>query len=255
MVKRIVMNVVIAALLASVLIACGEGGEVDPYVTVTLRQATRENVVSKGFKYKFENPQIVALHRNLGLIREGQLLEFIGARSLEDKLVGKTQGNFGLAVVKEFTPYVHFKVEKIYTDVDTTFMTQAGTIVYPRIWGLGEYGTEGFEETDINAIPYNRTGTLRQLVDKKMKIKGKITLEKEEGRTFYLLRGDNATFRIAETSDGVGLFLKILTEKHYLFEGGVTMTAVEDYGERMKSKIAGTVEIQYLKYGDRIITG
>ncbi|MEJ2722125.1 MAG: hypothetical protein P8181_13450, partial [bacterium] len=83
----------------------------------------------------------------------------------------------------------------------------------------------------------------------------KVTMEKEEGRSFYLIHVDNAKFRVAETSDGLGLFLKILAEKHYYFEGGVTMTAVEDYGERMKSKVAGTLEIQYLKFGDRIITG
>lgn len=255
MVKRIVLNVAIAALLASFLVACGEGEEVDPYVTVTLRQATREHVVSKGFKYKFQNPDIVALNRNLGLIRQGDLLEFIGARSLEDKLAGKTNGNFELAVVKEFSPYVHFKVEKIYTEADTTFMTQTGAIVYPTLYDIGDYGTEAFEERDINAIPYNRTGTLRQLVDTKMKVKAKITVEKAEGRSFYVIHGDNAKFKVAETSDGVGLFLKLLTDKNYYFEGGVTMTAVEDYGERMKSKVAGTLEIQYLKFGDRIITG
>jgi len=220
-----------------------------------LHQATRGQVVSKGFKYKFENPEIVALNRNLGLIREGQLLEFIGARSLEDRLVGKTDGNFALAVMKEFSPYVHFKVEKIYTDVDTTFMTQAGAIVYPTIWDPAEYGIDSYEEKDINAIPYNRTGTLRGLVDTKMMVQGVITREKEEGRTYYLLHGENAKFRVNDPTDGIGLFLKMLVENNYLFEGGIVMTAVEDYGDRMKSKIAGTVEIQYVKYGDRIITG
>ena len=133
MVKRIVLNAVIAALLGSILVACGESGEVDPYATVTLREATRGMVVSKGFKYKFQNPEIVALNRNLGMIREGNLIEFIGGRSLEDKLSGKTEGNFELAVVKTFSPYVHFKVEKIFTELDTTFMT-TGSVVYPTIW-------------------------------------------------------------------------------------------------------------------------
>jgi hypothetical protein len=255
MVKRIVLNVVMAAFLASLLIACGEAGEVDPYATVTLHQATRGKVVSKGFKYKFQNPEVVALNRNIGLIREGQLLEFIGARSLEDRLSDKTEGNFELAVVKEFSPYVHFKVEKIYTEMDTTFMTQTGAVVYPTIWDPADYGVDSYEEKDINAIPYNRTGTLRGLVDTKMMVQGVITLEKEEGRSYYMLHGENATFRVADPSDGIGLFLKMLIENNYLFEGGIMMTAVEDYGERMKSKIAGTVEIQYLKFGDRIITG
>jgi hypothetical protein len=237
------------------LIACSETGEVDPYATVTLQQATRGQVVSKGFKYKFQNPEIVALNRNIGLIREGQLLEFIGARSLEDRLSGKTDGNFELAVIKQFSPYVHFKVEQIFTEMDTTFMTQTGGVVYPTIWKPADYGVESYEEKDINAIPYNRTGALRGMVDTKMMVQGIITLEKEEGRTYYMLHGENAKFRVADPSDGIGLFLKMLIANNYLFEGGILMTAVEDYGERMKSKIAGTVEIQYLKFGDRIITG
>ncbi|UCH85032.1 MAG: hypothetical protein JSW50_04905 [Candidatus Latescibacterota bacterium] len=255
MVKRTVLNVVIGALLASVFMACGESAEVDPYMTVTLQQATREQAVSKGFKYKLQNPEILVLHRNLGLVREGDIVEFIGARSLEDRLVGKMDGSFELAVVKEFSPYVHFKVEKIYTETDTTFMTQAGAIVYPTFWDPTDYGVDGFEEKDIDAIPYNRTGTLRGLVDTKMRVQGKLTVEKEEGRSYYMLHGDNAKFRVADTGDGIGLFLKLFVKNNYLFEGGVIMTSVEDYGERMKSKIAGTVEIQYLKYGDRVITG
>jgi hypothetical protein len=254
MVKRIILNAVIAALLGSILVACGESGEVDPYATVTLREATRGMVISKGFKYKLQNPEVVALNRNLGMIREGNLVEFIGGRSLEDKLAGKLGGNFELAVLKEYSPYVHFKVERIYTELDTTFMT-AGTVVYPTIWEEADYGTDSFEEKDIDAIPYNRTGTLRGLVDQKVRVSAKVTAEKEEGQTYYVLHGANAKFIVADTPDGTGLILKILAENDFPFEGGFILTEVEDYGERMKSKVAGTVEIQYVKYGSRIITG
>ncbi len=255
MFKNIVLNAVIAALLASLLVACGESSEVDSYPQVTLQEVTRGMVVSKGMKYKFDNPEVIALNRNLGLIREGNLVEFISGRSLEDKLSGKLGANFQLAVVKEFSPYVHFKVEKIFTDVDTTFMTKSGTILYPKLWKMDEFGVDGFEETNIDNIPYNRTGTLRQLVDKKIRVSGKITRETEEGRPFFIIHGANAMFKVADMTDGLGLFLKILAEKGYTFEGGIIMTDVEAYGDRMKSKVAGTVEIQYIKYGDQIITG
>lgn len=255
MFKNIVLNAVIVALLASLFIACDEGSEVDPYAQVSLRQVTRSTVVSKGMKYKFDNPEVVALNRSLGLIREGNLLEFIGGRSLEDKLASKLGADFQLAVVKEFSPYVHFKVEKIYTEIDTTFMTQAGAILYPKLWNASEFGLDGFEETNLDNIPFNRTGALRGLVDKKIRVTGKITREMEEGRPFYMIHGANAMFRVTDPSDGLGLFLKLFAEKGYTFEGGMTMTEVEAYGDRMKSKIAGTVEINYIKYGDQIISG
>ena len=255
MFKNIVLNAVIAALLASLLVACGESSETDPYPQVTLQEVTRGMVVSKGMKYKFDNPEVIALNRNLGLIREGNLVEFISGRSLEDKLAGKLGDNFQLAVVKEYSPYVHFKVEKIFTDIDTTFMTQSGAILYPKIWKMDEFGVDGFEETNLDNIPYNRTGALRQLVDKKIRVTGKITREMEEGNAFYVIHGANAMFRVADITDGIGLFLKICAEKGYVFEGGITLTEVEAYGDRMKSKVAGTIAVQYIKYGDKIITG
>lgn len=255
MFKNIVLNAVIAALIASLFIACDEAGEVDPYAQVSLRQVTRSTVVSKGMKYRLDNPEIVALNRNLGLIREGNLLEFIGGRSLEDKLAGKLDSDFQLGVVKQFSPYVHFKVEKIFTEIDTTFMTQAGAIAYPRLWSADEFGLDGFEETNIDNIPYNRTGTLRGLEGKKIRVVGKITREMEEGRPFYIIHGANAKFLVTDPSDGLGLFLKLFAEKGYMFDGGMTMTEVEAYGDRMKSKVAGTVEIHYVKYGDQIISG
>jgi hypothetical protein len=255
MFKNIVLNAVIAALLASLLVACGESGEVDPYPQVTLQEVTRGMVVSKGMKYKFNNPEVIALNRNLGLIREGNLVEFISGRSLEDKLAGKLGDNFELAVTKEFSPYVHFKVEKIFTDIDTTFMTTSGAILYPKLWKMDEFGVDGFEEKNIDNIPYNRTGTLRELVDQRIRVSGKVTREMEEGKPFFVIHGANAMFRVADMTDGLGLFLKIIAEKGYAFEGGIILTEVEAYGDRMKSKVAGTVEIQYVKYGDKIVTG
>ena len=83
----------------------------------------------------------------------------------------------------------------------------------------------------------------------------KITAENEEGRTHYVLHGAKAKFRVADTSDGTGLILKMLVENGYIFEGGVILTSVEDYGPRIRTKTAGTVEIQYVMYGDQLVSG
>jgi hypothetical protein len=134
-------------------------------------------------------------------------------------------------------------------------MTQGGAIAYPQIWNVDEFGIDGYDEKNIDDIPYNRTGTLRGLVDQKIRVVGKITREMEEGRPYFVIHGANAMFRVADPSDGVGLFLKLFAEKGYPFEGGIMMTEVEAYGDRMKSKVAGTVEVQYVKYGDKVVSG
>lgn len=255
MVRRMLANGIVAAVLMMLLMACGESGPKDPYRTVTLRQATQNTPVSKQFRYKFKEPEIVATYRNLGLIREGGLIEFIGARSLEDKLKGKTDGYLELNVVKEFSPYVHFKVVEAATQTDTIFFAQAGNVTYPRIIDPADFNNEAYEEQDINKIPWNNTGTLNGLKDKKMIINGKIVVEDEEGAKSYFLVGENSKLRIADPGNGTGLIMKVLVENNYLFEGGVIMTAVEDFGPRRRNHVAGTVEVQYVKYGNKIVKG
>lgn len=256
MIRKLFLPALAAMSLASLLAACGEEAKTDPYKTVTLREVTRGTVVSKRFKYKFIKPQVVALNRNLGLIRDGNILEFIAARSLEDKLKDKLDGYFELAVTKRFSPYVYFRVEQINTETDTVFTAQRGAIAYPTITTEEEYGTDTYEERDINKIPYNNTGTLKAIQEKKIKVAdAKIVVEQAEGKKHYFLEGAKARFRVDPMSDGMGLIFKLLAEKGYHFKGGLMLTEIEDYSDRMKSKVAGTVEVQYVMYGDKLITG
>jgi len=255
MARKWIVHVILGAALGSSLVACSEAEPQDPYQLVTLKEVTQNAPVSKNFKYKFQNPQVVALSRNLGLIREGNQIEIIAARSLADRLEGYTDGDFELAVVKKFSPYVHFKVERIVAGTDTMFPTQAGGIAYPRITTTEAYGVDGFEEQDINKIPYNRTGAIRALKDKKLRVSGKIVSEKSEGQTVYFLEGEGSKLRIGDMPDGIGLMVKALANSNFMFEGGVILLEPEPYSERMKNHVAGTVEVQYVMYGDRLITG
>ncbi len=256
MTKRINLHILIAVMLASVAVACGEEEKVDPYKTVTLREVTRSTVVSKGFKYKLVQPEIVALNRNLGLIRDGNILEFIAARSLEDKIAGKMDGYFDLHVVKKFSPYVYFKVNQINTDTDTIFTNQRGAIAYPIITTEADYGTDAYEDKTIDEFQYNRTQTLNNLKEKKIKlVNAPIVVEMAEGRKHYYLEGKNGRVKIDQMSDSIGLIFKLLATSNYNFNGGVTLIEVEEYGKRIKSKLVGTVEINYIMFGDKLITG
>lgn len=234
MMKKVLL-LAISIVLASIVAGCSEKGETNPYKLVTLREATRGMAVSKGFKYRLQNPDIVALDRNLGLIREGNLLEFIGGRSLEDKMMGMTDGFFELQVVKQYSPFVHFKVEKVATETDTVIIPRTGVIPWPQIWFATAYNTEAYERPDIHQIPYNRTGTLRGFVGKKLHVNAHIEEMEEEGKKYFVLVGENARFRVADPTNGIGLMLKVLLENNYEFEGGVVLTTVEDYGPRMKT--------------------
>jgi hypothetical protein len=113
----------------------------------------------------------------------------------------------------------------------------------------------GYEPLSIGDVPYERTDVLRSLENKKFRIKAPIARETENGEARYFLLGGGAKLRVADPSDGMGLFLDLLVEKGYEFEGGILMRGTEEQSSRLRSKIAGTVEVEYVTYGSRIVSG
>jgi hypothetical protein len=254
MLKKYSVFFILSVLVVAFIPACSGGGDVDPYALVTLHQATHGKVVSKGFKYRFENPSILAMNDHLGLIREGGLIEFISGRSLESKLDG-VSGDIQLCVVKEYSPYVHFRVEKIYTGTDTVFISQAGAISYPKISKAEEYTPTGYAEFSVDRFPFNKTAFLKDQVDKKFAVTCQVMEEEEEGETFFVLAGKESKLKITEPTDGISLMLKMLHKNNYSFEGGFTFTEYEEnFPYRKSTGIVGTVEIEYIKYGNTIIS-
>jgi hypothetical protein len=244
-----------ASIIVFVFCGCGDRHAQDPYPRATLRTLTRgKPVPSPGFRYKLANPRIDAVYRNLGLVREGNLVEFIAGRNLEERLSGVSSGNYALAVAKEFSPFVHFRVERIYTESDTTFLTP-GPVALPSVVDAAGFDASAYERIDLDGIYYNRTDILKGLENRKLRITCPlVSEEKGEEGSYFVLHGKNAKFRVAPPSDGIGLILKLLTEKGYAFEGGVVLISLEDLEPRMNSKIAGTVEVDFVKYGRRIVS-
>lgn len=243
---------VIAAL--SVVAACGSDRTADPYPRASLRTLTRGRPApSAGFRYKLVNPSIESLYRNVGLVRDGNIVEFITGRNLEEKLAGASVG-VELAVVKEYSPFVHFRVERVCTAQDTTFLTP-GTVFLPRVVDATAFSMSPYERIDVDEVYSNRTDALRSLENRKVRFSCPITEEQGSSGRHFVLQGRNAKFRVAAVSDGMGVVLRLLADKGYAFEGGVVMTATEDPATRAGSGVAGTVEIEWVKYGRRIVTG
>lgn len=246
---------ILLVLIPLVLGACGEEKSKDPYALVTLRQATRGKVVSKGFRYKFHNPKVASLHRHLGVIREGNLLEFISGRSLEDKMEGLEGKSFSLGVVKEFSPFVHFRVEKIFTETDTIFLSQVGSISYPQVTQESDFNREDFEDYNLGKLVYNKTSLIKRLVNKKLFVTTTLTQVEKEGKSAFMLQAKDSKFRIAEPGDGTTAVLKMLLKGNHPFEGGVTLTEIEPWPSRRSNHIIGTVEVKFVTYGSTVVSG
>ena len=235
-------------------VACNDNAEVDPYALVTLRQATQGSVVSKGFKYRFENPQILQVNDHLGLIREGNLIEFVSGRSLQGRLEGLS-GDFQLCVIKEYSPFIHFRVEKIYTEVDTVFISQAGAINYPNIQTAEGFDHTAYEDYDVDRFPYNRTAALNRQVDKKFFVTCTVEEIEEDEEKFFVLAGENTRLKVMDPTDGIAVMLKLFMANNYPFEGGFTFSEMEEsFPYRKRTGIVGSVEVNFVKYGRTVVS-
>ena len=117
------------------------------------------------------------------------------------------------------------------------------------------YGIDSFEEYDINTIAWNNTRALNQLKEKKLHVKAQIVEETVEGQPQFWLLGERSKLRIGDVSDATALFLRLLANGNYVFDGGIHMIEVEDFGARRDSHVAGTVFVDFVMYGNRLITG
>ena len=97
----------ISALLASVFVGCG-GKVEENYIMTTVREASRGDLLSPGFKYSFDNPNIIAAYGNMALIREGNLIEFLSGDNIEGKLAEVQGRRFTVGARKIYSPRIHF---------------------------------------------------------------------------------------------------------------------------------------------------
>jgi len=79
---------------------------------------------------------------------------------------------------------------------------------------------------------FNRTDVLRGLKNNRMVFTAPITREVEEGRSSFLLHGNDVEVRIAVAPEGITLLLQLMAQRRYSFEGGVLMVGIEEYGSR-----------------------
>lgn len=235
-------------------VGCGEQANVDPYAEVTLEQATRGPVViSKGFKYKFRNPNVVGMHGHVALVRDGNIMEVVVGRSLADKLASIDLKNYELNVKKQYQPYVNFKVEQIVSGTDTVFITGAGAIDYPKLYPAEGFVAKEHEDYSLDRLKFNRSADLEKARDKQFRVTGTVSIVEENGEEVYMLTGGSSTCRIVDPDDGVSIILKLLVDNNLPFDGGITFTEVEPWAERRDNQICGDVVVDFVKYMDKYV--
>jgi hypothetical protein len=239
---------------------CSGDKNTDPYAKVSLHQATYgPPVVSKQFKYKLEHPEIVEAVGHLCFVREGNVTSMISGRSIADKIESMDKSQITFNVVKEFSPYVHFRAEEVYSGADTVFISAAGSIFYPTIAKASDFKAKDYDTINWRNLEFNNSANLKRVVDEKFDVDGTISLVDEDGEMVWMIEGGRGTkFRVENVDDTLLLALRMLQNEHgdqnIPFKGGITFAEIEDWADRRSNKISGSVTVEYLQYGDRVFS-
>ncbi len=257
MVRKCISLILISVVSMVLLAGCGEEKNVDPYAQISLRQATYgPPIVSKGYKYKIVNPEIVEAAGNLCLVREGGITSMIAGRSIADKIEALDRNNITFKVVKKFSPYVHFKCDQVVSGTDTVFISSAGSIFYPTIKKADEFRARDYDDINWRNMGYNKSNGLKKAAEKKFAVTAQVALVDEDGDDVWMLTGgrDDVKFRVDDIDDTILMVLRMVSAAGIEFEGGITFDEVEEWADRKINHVSGTVTIQWIKYGDTIFS-
>ncbi|MCK4537689.1 MAG: hypothetical protein KAV42_02700 [Candidatus Krumholzibacteria bacterium] len=255
--SKLFSTILIVALVSGVFAGCG-GKVEESYQMVTVREASHAEIVSPGYKFGFDSPEFIAVKGNIGMVREGNLIEFFTGEDLENKVKMVEGKKFVAGVRKAYTPKVHFSVDFFAMGADTIRVGEAGYAEFPTL--LRGFDEGNYEEIDI-ALVDQSTRKLKEIYDTQFKIEDtRLSWEEiqdAQGETMwaYMLTFPNVRFIIDgdELDAGMELLLIALINEDLLLTGGISyggMPSASDFPRsyRNNTKIGGMVKLQYVKY-------
>ena len=248
--------VVVSILLAGVLASCG-GKMEETYVLTSLKNAATGSVVSAGFKYSFDSPNVIGVANNVALVREGNQIEYFVGDGLEAKLKGIEGKQFTMATRKYFTPYTHFVVDYVVSGSDTIMVGEPAGVKLPLLRPQSQFTVpEEYVTVELNKLTSSAL-TLKDIEEKKFQVENaKITVgDTGSGEQKILLQLKNVRFVIDEPNDALLVVCKAIMNEDKVFNGGVSYGAVprSDRATRERFNIGGDVKIGYILYGGNAI--
>jgi hypothetical protein len=250
--SRFFKSLLVLAILSAFVAGCG-GGVDETYVMVSLRDATRGDILSPGFKYSFDTPDFVAVHKNVGLVREGNLVEVFVGDDLENEITNVSGGRFTVGARKIFEPFIHFNIDFLVVGSDTVRVGEPYEAAVPNLLTMREYNTDEFVDVELDKLTSNRL-ELKDIQDTKFKVENaKIMYEMIGEENYYTLHLKNVRFIVEEPTDDVIIILKALIGEQLLFNGGVGYGSIPSQSTRRSTDSGGYVKIDYIVYGNRYV--
>jgi hypothetical protein len=234
----------------------------ETYVLTSLKNATNGTVLSIGFKYSFDSPNVIGAANNVALVREGNEIEFFIGDGLAAKLKEAEGKKITIATRKYFTPYIHYVVDFLAAGSDTIQVGEPSGVRLPLLRPAAQFNApEEYESIDLNRIT-PALGALQEIKEKKFKVdKATVTFDQvpESGITtqYYSINLKNVRFFVEDTNDVVLAILDAIMKEGKVFVGGIQYTSTptglsRDFRERLKS--GGKIKVGYVMYGGNAVT-
>jgi len=284
--RRWVMFVLLGLVAATALglTGCSKEKAVDPYVYDSLRRITRGDTLSTDFLFEFDCPGFEYVRGNTGIIRDGNLLEFLVAQNLEQRYTDLNGCLLG--VQKTFTPQpTHYVLRRIKCNG----VIEADSLKTPEHYTLPHLLRAGAVDLETPGAPLPDLGWSRKEIDE-----ARATfLPENEGDALkpvqsgiehfvYVPRHDlseeaaanptpedyawyavfaNSSVEIVDLTDGADWMLHLLLDKNLPLVGSFSLVSLEDEYSVRKIEhpglghVVGTMKINWFKYANTFVEG
>ncbi len=283
------LSTILLALVAMTLFGlagCGKDAEVDPYVYDSLHRIIQGDTLSVDFLFEIDAPKFEYVRGDVGMIRDGNLLEFLVDKDLENhyqNLAGTLLG-----VRKAFSPQpTHLVLRRIkrngVIEADSLDIHNPAHYVLPKLLRSGQVDLEtpGAPLPDLgwkkSAIKEARSIYLPENEGDDLK-----SVQSGVENFVYTLRPDldeeamanpspddyawfavfpNASLEIVNLDPGADWMLHLLKDQDYPLVGSFSLVSlVDEYSKRkvdhpVIGHVIGSMQINWFKFANSFVQG
>lgn len=281
------VSALLTALVAVILIGlagCGEKKAGDPYVYDSLRRITRGDTLSTNFLFEIDAPQFDYVRGNTGMIRDGNLLEFLVANDLERNY--RNLAGAQLGVQKTFTPQpTHFVLKRIKRNgvVEADSLPRPARYTLPTLLRAGAvdletpgaalpdmgYSSGSIKEARATFLPEKegdplkaiQTGIANFVYVPRHDLTGAAQASPSPEDFAWYAVFKESTVEIVDLTPGADWMLHLLKDKGLPLVGSFSLTYLEDQfslrniSHPRVGHVVGKMKINWFKFANTFVEG
>ncbi|MBU8870545.1 MAG: hypothetical protein KOO60_06745 [Gemmatimonadales bacterium] len=280
-------SVLVLGLLALTILGlagCGEKEEVDPYVYDSVRRIMEGDTLSIGFLFEIDAPEFEYVRGNTGMIRNGNLLNFLIYEDIENNY--KNLSGTLLGVVKTFSPQpTHMVVQRIKRNgvVEVDSIPRPSSYIMPRLLRAGaidletpgaplpEIGwkTKDLKEARATFLPEEEEEDLRPIqtgietfvYQARHDLADSVKMNPSAEDYAWYAVFPEASIQITDLSPGAEWMMHLLLDQDLPLIGSFSLKTLEDEYRLRKIEhevlghVIGTMKINWFKFGNTFVEG